>query len=153
MRQSIRIASLLAAAQLIAAPALAQSSQASSPITDAEIAGEWTFIANTGPECTFSGNALLLQTDTPSRFSCELTATQVCMTDTWQVRQSCTATQVNDQLVITSQIEEFVQGEPNGGYKPDNFKLTIKSADLMKGVLVSWGFHMAEFRRSDGTIS
>ena len=118
-----------------------------------DIAGDWSFVANTGSDCTFSGNALLIPTEDKSRFSCELTAVQVCTTETWQVRQTCTASRVNNQVVIISKIEEFIQGESEFGYRPDNFKLTIKSADFMYGVLASWGLHTAEFHRADGTIS
>lgn len=122
-------------------------------IKSANIAGEWSFVANTGPECTFSGTALLLETDEPGRYGCELTAVQVCVVDTWQVRQSCAASRVGDEVVIVSRIEEYIQGTDSGSYRPDNFKLTIKSADLMKGVLISWGYHLAEFRRSEGSTS
>lgn len=123
------------------------------PVADVNISGEWGFQANTGPECTFSGNALLSESETPNRYACELTAVQICPTSTWQVRQSCAATRIGNEVIIASRIEEYIQGEPDNGYKPDNFKLTIKSPDLMKGVLVSWGFHNAEFRRLEGAVS
>lgn len=118
-----------------------------------DISGDWTFVANVDPVCSFSGSALLTRTEGPTQFGCELTAIQVCPSGTWQVRQSCSANTVGDELVITSQIEEFIQGEQTGGYRPDNFKLKIKSADHMRGVLISWGAHIAEFRRSDGAMS
>lgn len=123
------------------------------PVSAVNITGEWSFIANTGPECSFSGSALLSATEKPSRYACELTAVQICPTSKWQVRQTCAATRIGDEVIIASKIEEYIEGEPDKGYKPDNFKLTIKSPDLMKGVLVSWGFHNAEFRRVEGAVS
>lgn len=137
--------------QGISANAEKASTAASEEIAD--ITGEWSFVAKTPDECSFTGVALLLPGETEDRFSCELTATQQCFGETWQVRQTCAATKVGDQLVITSTIEEFLQGEPDMGYKPDNFSLKIKSSDYMRGVLLSWGTHIAEFRRADGTIS
>ncbi|MAP94997.1 MAG: hypothetical protein CMK07_08615 [Ponticaulis sp.] len=142
------------ACSLFAAPAVAkEKSSEAEDVTTADLSGEWSFIANTGDDCSFTGLALLLPTDSPDQFSCELTALQVCTTETWQVRQSCSARRLGDQLVINSEIEEFVQGEATGAYLPDNFSLKIKSADFMKGVLLSWGSHIAEFRRTEGTIS
>ncbi len=151
-RMITALASVLALTGL-SAPGLAEVSKTETDPADVNIAGEWSFVANTGVDCTFSGNALLIETEDPTRFDCELTAVQVCSTSTWQVRQSCAASQVNDSVVIVSEIEEFIQGEPNQGYRPDNFRLTIRSSDLMKGALISWGFHLAEFRRMEGTIS
>ena len=144
------IAALAGLAGTAFVPALAIADEAASL---PDISGDWTFVANVDPVCTFSGTALLTKTDDPTRYGCELTAIQVCDAETWQVRQSCQATTIGDELVISSQIEEFVQGEQTGAYRPDNFKLKIKSADHMRGVLISWGAHIAEFRRSDGAMS
>ena len=153
MKSIPRIGLALLSSLLLATLVQAQADEATPERPATEIAGNWSFVANTGPDCTFSGNALLIATEDPNRYGCELTALQVCSIETWQVRQSCTASRQGEQLVITSKIEEFVQGTPNQGYRADNFKLTIKSASLMTGVLVSWGFHLAEFRRSEGSIS
>lgn len=120
------------------------------------IAGDWGFVANTGPECTFSGSALLIETEDPTKYDCELTAVQICATEHWQVRQSCSVSRMSGgQVVIVSRIEEFVLGAPEvqHQYRPDNFSLHIKNANLMTGVLVSWGWHTAEFRRQEGSIS
>lgn len=117
------------------------------------IAGEWSFEADTGEGCTFTGSALLLGTSDPTIYECELTALQVCASERWQVRQSCTAMRQDNILEIQSTIEEFIEGYDNGGYLPDNFRLAISSPDLMEGYLMSWGFHIAEFRRSIGAIS
>lgn len=132
-------------------PTLADDADAS-PGETADISGEWSFVAKTEDDCSFTGVALLTKTDSPNRFGCELTALQVCTVETWQVRQSCSANRLGDQLIITSKIEEFLQGEETGAYMRDNFSLKIKSADLMRGVLLSWGSHVAEFRRSEGII-
>ena len=117
------------------------------------ISGEWSFEADTGAGCSFTGSALLLGTSEPGVYECELTALQICGSEQWQVRQSCTAIRDDNILEISSEIEEYIQGYDNGGYLPDNFRLAITSADLMQGYLMSWGFHVAEFRRSIGAIS
>ncbi|MAK60673.1 MAG: hypothetical protein CMK09_06815 [Ponticaulis sp.] len=128
-----------------------ESSEDVSP-AQADISGEWAFEANTNDECSFTGLALLTRTDDPDRFECELTALQVCNVETWQVRQSCSAVRLGDQLIIDSTIEEFIQGRDIGAYMPDDFTLKIKSGDHMRGVLRSWGQHIAEFRRAEGVI-
>lgn len=154
MKHALRNGALALLLGLLPSQALAQSPEAGAEnISDVNIAGEWTFVANTGPECTFSGSALLTPTDEPGRFDCELTAIQVCSVETWQVRQTCLAYRSGDEVVIASEIVEFVEGGPSQAYRPDNFKLTIKSADRMKGVLISWGYHTAEFLRTEGSIS
>jgi len=156
MKLKAGLASAIAFAVCLSPSGMAEKAKektTEAPLSEVNITGEWTFQANTGPECTFSGNALISATDKPTRYVCELTAVQVCPTSTWQVRQSCAATRLGDEVIIASKIEEYIQGKANNGYKPDNFKLTIKSPDLMKGVLVSWGFHNAEFRRLEGAVS
>lgn len=152
MIRSVLFAMASGFAAMGAAPANAQAEEETRYVS-ANIAGEWSFIANTGPECEFTGNALLTATEDPREYACELTAYQVCPTETWQVRQSCTAFRDGDEVVINSRIEEFIQGEPGPSYRRDNFKLTIVSSDKMIGSLVSWGYHSAVFLRSEGTIS
>lgn len=144
----------LSGALLLCAVTLpAMGDEAEPPVgTIADVSGEWSFVAQTDDDCSFTGVALLTRTENPNKFDCELTALQVCTVETWQVRQSCTANRLGDQLIITSQIEEFIQGAETGAYMRDNFSLKIKSADLMRGVLLSWGSHVAVFRRSEGVI-
>lgn len=152
MIKSILFALAAGVSAAFSVPALSQAEDDSRYVA-ANIAGEWSFIANTGPECQFTGNALLTATEDPRQYACELTAYQVCSTETWQVRQSCTAFRDGDEVVINSRIEEFIQGEAGPSYRRDNFKLTIISSDKMIGSLVSWGYHSAVFMRSEGTIS
>lgn len=146
-----RLFSTMIIALVCGTPAFADDDKAG--VSKPDIAGEWAFTARTGEDCSFSGTALLTPTENPSEYACELTARQACSFETWQVRQSCKAYRTDSQLVISSKIEEFLSGEPDGRYRPDNFNLQIKSADFMKGALVSWGVHIAEFRRPDGAIS
>ncbi len=142
------------ALSLLLAPMLSNAAVAEQVTDEApNISGEWSFEADTGEGCSFTGSALLLGTSEPNIYECELTALQICGTEQWQVRQSCTAFREDGILEITSEIEEYIQGYDNGGYLPDNFRLVITSSDLMQGYLMSWGFHIAEFRRSIGAIS
>ena len=147
------LAGLVALMVLPTPMASAQGLQPAESSEEFNIAGEWSFEADTGEGCSFTGSAVLFGTPDENVFECELTALQICADETWQVRQSCTATRQGDILEISSEIEEFIQGYQNGGYLPDNFRLAIQSPDLMQGYLMSWGFHIAEFRRAIGAIS
>ncbi|NBC20368.1 MAG: hypothetical protein GVY06_04880 [Alphaproteobacteria bacterium] len=118
-----------------------------------DLSGSWVFKSWTHDGCDFGGNLHLGPTSEEGSYACELVANQVCPSVTWRVRQSCTARQSNGQLVINSQIEEFLEGEPSPNYWPDNFILTIRSREHMKGSLISHGVHASEFRRDAGGIS
>jgi hypothetical protein len=119
-----------------------------------DITGSWTFTANVGEACTFSGVAVLSPTEDKSRYGCELTAKQICgEAIRFTVRQSCRAVRTGDQLSIQSTIEEFIEGEPTPFYYPDNFALTIQSDNRMVGALVSASTYRAIFTRSLEGIS
>lgn len=115
--------------------------------------GSWSFIAKTADACEFTGIAHLTEGETPDIHTCELTARQACPDLTYVVRQSCRARRSGDQLIISSQIEEFLEGEPTSLYWPDNFILTIESENRMIGALLSHGSHAAEFRRMAEGVS
>ena len=89
------------------------------------------------------------------KYTCELTAVEVC--SLWGrsvVRQSCQASRFGNQVSIRSQIEEMLESKVEGLiYMPDNFTLTIESADRMFGALVSAVTAPAEFRRANDGIS
>ncbi|MAP94998.1 MAG: hypothetical protein CMK07_08620 [Ponticaulis sp.] len=152
-----RAISAVALSALMAGTSLmwAQTAQAEDAETqNIDVSGNWGFMAEYGPYCSISGEALLISTDDPKKYDCELTAHQVCdEEEVYRVRQSCSATRNNDQLLIQSKVEEFLHGEPTTGYRPDNFSLTILSNDFMKGALHSYGLFKAEFRRSESFTS
>ncbi len=120
---------------------------------EVSVIGSWSFVANTYDNCEFTGVAHLTPGTSPDLHACELTARQACTDITYVVRQSCTAKRSGGQLIINSEIEEFLEGPPTPGYWPDNFILTIKSETRMIGALLSHGSHAAEFRRMAEGIS
>ena len=118
-----------------------------------DLSGAWVFQSWTHDGCDFGGTAHLGRKSEDGSYPCELVANQVCAGMTWRVRQSCTARQSGGQLLINSQIVEFLEGEATDSYWPDNFILTIRSHNRMNGSLLSHGVHASEFRRDEGGIS
>lgn len=143
-----RLAGLAAAATLAATAAFADVAT-----DDVSVLGSWAFVAKTFDACEFSGVARFTSGASPTLHGCELTARQACPDMTYVVRQSCTARRSGDQLIVRSEIEEFLEGEPTPTYWPDNFILTIKNENRMIGALLSHGSHAAEFTRTADGIS
>ena len=141
----LRVACLLAT--LMAAPALADASD------DPTVLGSWSFVANTYDGCDFTGIMHLGSGERPDIHACELTARQACPDVTYVVRQPCRAQRSGDQLIVRSQIAEFLEGEPTPGYWPDNFILTVKTSSRMIGALLSHGSHASEFTRLEEGVS
>lgn len=148
----------LAATALFALLACAPVSAGNNKDTDkSDVLGAWTF--QTRPyrngTCLMTGTMNLSPHPEAGQYNCELTAVEVC--STWGrsvVRQSCQARRFGDQVSIRSQIEEMLEAKVEGLiYMPDNFTLTIESADRMFGALVSAVTAPAEFRRANDGIS
>ncbi|MAN47063.1 MAG: hypothetical protein GYB49_08535 [Alphaproteobacteria bacterium] len=123
----------------------------------ADVLGTWSF--QTKPyrngQCMMSGTMYLSPHPNEGEYECELTAVEVCsMWGRSVVRQSCKARRFGDQISIRSQVEEMLEAKIEGLiYVPDNFTLTIQSADRMFGALVSAVTAPAEFRRANEGIS
>lgn len=148
----------LVATALFALLACAPVSAGNNTDTDkSDVLGAWTF--QTRPyrngTCLMTGTMNLSPHPEAGQYNCELTAVEVC--STWGrsvVRQSCQARRFGDQVSIRSQIEEMLEAKVEGLiYMPDNFTLTIESADRMFGALVSAVTAPAEFRRANDGIS
>lgn len=152
-RARIRLAAMAALVLLTGAPASAGNMDADT----SDVLGTWTF--QTRPyrngQCLMTGTMNLSPHPEPDQYACELTAVEVC--SLWGrsvVRQSCQARRFGDQVSIRSQIEEMLESKVEGLiYMPDNFTLTIESADRMFGALVSAVTAPAEFRRANDGIS
>jgi hypothetical protein len=152
-RARIRLAAMAALVLLASAPASAGNMDADA----SDVLGTWTF--QTRPyrngQCLMTGTMNLSPHPEPGQYACELTAVEVC--STWGrsvVRQSCQARRFGDQVSIRSQIEAMLESKVEGlVYMPDNFTLTIESADRMFGALVSAVTAPAEFRRANDGIS
>ena len=147
-----RIAAAAALSLLACAPATAGNNE-----DKTDVLGTWSF--QTRPyrdgECLMTGTMYLSPHPEKGKYTCELTAVEVC--SLWGrsgVRQSCQASRFGNQVSIRSQIEEMLESKVEGLiYMPDNFTLTIESADRMFGALVSAVTAPAEFRRANDGIS
>lgn len=152
-RGTKRWAALAAAALLAVMPAAADKAEQDST----DVLGTWSF--QTKPyrngQCLMTGTMYLSHDPEEGKYSCELTAVEVCsMWGRSVVRQTCQARRFGDQLSIRSQIAEMLEAKVEGLiYVPDNFTLTIQSADRMYGALVSAVTAPAEFRRANDGIS
>ncbi|MEM0987046.1 MAG: hypothetical protein AAGJ32_12440 [Pseudomonadota bacterium] len=118
-----------------------------------QLAGNWSFKSWTYDDCSFGGVARFQPTEEPGVFTCELTARQECPSVSWTVRQSCVARRTDDRVMVTSAIEEFIEGPATDSYWPDNFVLTMHSSQRMTGSLVSHGVHPSAFTRDAGATS
>jgi hypothetical protein len=153
-RTRFRLAATAILAVLACAPVSAGNSK---DVDKTDVLGAWTF--QTRPyrngTCLMTGTMNLSPHPEPGQYTCELTAVEVC--SAWGrsvVRQSCQARRFGDQVSIRSQIEEMLETKIEDMiYMPDNFTLTIESADRMFGALVSAVTAPAEFRRANDGIS
>lgn len=141
------------AAWLVAAPA-----QASGEDPDqTDVLGNWSF--QTSPyrsgQCVMTGTMYLSPHPEEGRYNCEITAVEMCsMWGRSVVRQSCDVRRFGDQVSVRSTIEEMLETKFDDlVYVPDNFTLTVQSADRMFGALVSAVTAPVEFRRANDGIS
>ncbi len=137
---------------LIALPAQAQDARTAMRAVD--ISGDWGF-STTAPfhsgDCHITGDAEIRRAP-GGGYICEIKAEQRCLSGrVIHSRQSCTASQDGDQLLILSTIESV---EPaSRAYYPDNFILTIQDASQMDGMLESIVDAPVTFFRRHGGIS
>ncbi len=143
----------LAAALAASAPAAAQSG------APGDIVGAWSFETrpyNGAGRCVMSGVMRVYPAKSGDAYPCELTAVEECdILGRSVVVQSCTATRSGtNQLSVRSNIEDMLEIKTDpANYVPDNFALTIKSADRMFGSLVSAAIAPVEFRRTVDGVS
>lgn len=122
-----------------------------------DVLGSWSF--QTRPyregQCVMTGTMNLSPHPDEGRYSCEITAVEMCsMWGRSVVRQSCEARRFGNQVSVRSTIEEMIESKsPDLLYVPDNFTLTIQSHERMFGALVSAVTAPAEFRRANDGIS
>ncbi len=122
-----------------------------------DVLGAWSF--QTRPyrqgQCVMTGTMNLTPHPDEGRYSCEITAVEMCtMWGRSVVRQSCDARRFGDQVSVRSTVEEMLESKAEGlVYMPDNFTLTIQSPERMFGALVSAVTAPVEFRRANDGIS
>ena len=159
MNRARRIGAMLSG--LVIGLLIAGPAQADGPSDPTDVLGVWTF--QTQPyregQCLMSGSMRLSDHPYAGVYDCELMAMEVC--SLWGrslVRQSCQARRFGNQVSIRSEIEEIVESKMASEdfelhYVPDNFALTIQSAQRMFGSLVSAVSAPVEFRRAESGIS
>ncbi|MFN3912788.1 hypothetical protein [Hyphomonas sp.] len=122
-----------------------------------DVLGSWSF--QTRPyregQCVMTGTMNLSPHPDEGRYSCEITAVEMCsMWGRSVVRQSCDARRFGNQVSVRSTVEEMIESNsPDLLYVPDNFTLTIQSHERMFGALVSAVTAPVEFRRANDGIS
>ena len=133
--------------------ALAQPPRNEAP----SVVGAWRFetarfgVAADGAGCRMTGTMTIVRGARPDTFACTFTATETCSRGAWTAEQRCTATRVGEKLEIVSEILRVTPA--NSGYAPDNWSLTIRSADLMVGELRSADIAPVQFRRGPAFVS
>lgn len=143
---------------LTGAVALAGGTAAIAQANNSDIHGNWTFEAELDQACSFDGTAYIGEA-LDGGTACELTALQYCPDPSggeavsWRVRQTCTIQRKGDQLLIRSEIQEFLDGNFSDTYRPDNWMLEVVNDNLMEGRLVSYASHPARWVRDEGPTS
>lgn len=117
---------------LVAASASAESK---------DLLGKWAIETSIGSPCTFKGEATLSPpkpNTTDSEYNCELTMHWVCQPPEpeYHVRQSCRVRNIRGQITVQSEIIEIKSGQ-QGGYRADNFRLSVQSPNELDGSLLS----------------
>ncbi len=155
MTPALRLAALLLAAALFLTPGAGANKGAAGDPGD--VLGSWSFQTRPyrGGACVMTGTMHLSPHPDTGVYDCELIAVEMCsMWGRSVVRQSCEARRFGNQLSVRSTIEEMMETKVEGLiYVPDNFTLTIQSADRMFGALVSAVTAPVEFRRAEDGIS
>ena len=148
----VLLACLVALALLVAPGAGATEDKDSS-----DILGNWTFQTKPYREgrCVMSGTMRVTPDPEPGLYKCELTAVEVCsMWGRSVVLQQCSARRFGNQVSIRSEIDQFLESKLEGlVYVPDNFALTVQSAERMYGSLISAATAPAIFIRAEEGIS
>lgn len=146
-----------AGAILAALLTLAPNAWASGEANGNDILGSWSFQTNPyrSGQCVMTGTMRVAPHEEEGRYNCEITAVEMCsMWGRSVVRQSCEIRRFGDQVSIRSSIEEMLETKFEGlVYVPDNFTLTVRSADHMFGALVSAVTAPVQFRRTRDGIS
>lgn len=135
----------LLALALIAAPAALAAGPKHS------VTGAWSF--KTEPYdggCVMTGQLIVDRIRKGDAYACKLTAHETCPDVSISATQTCTLTEKNGNVRISSRI---VKVEPALGYTPDDFELTLESSARMIGELRSADIAPVMFYRGDTPIS
>ena len=139
-----------AAALAAAMPAAAQK-PASTGSAAANITGAWTFQTQTYANgCRMSGQMLIEPAKNGVTHACTFSTEEKCPDIVVKAKEACTATRSAGKLSIKSTVKSV---EPQVGYDPDDFDLTIRNGALMTGMMRSFNSAPVEFFRGDAPVS
>lgn len=133
------------------------SAQRRAPPPAPVITGAWTFQTapydgdSDGRSCTMKGSMTIVQGRNGGDLTCTFTAVETCPFGEWTAEQTCTAKRTGETLEITSAVRRVTPSTVN--YAPDNWRLTIRTGDLMIGELRSADIANVQFRRGPANIS
>jgi hypothetical protein len=147
-RPDLLLAIVFGACLALALPAAAQKPAASSK--SANIGGAWNFVTQSYANgCRMSGVMMIRQSNT-GKYSCTFQTEEKCPDITVRAKEACEAVRDGGALKITSKVTSV---EPQVGYDPDNFELTIQNGARMTGMMRSFNSAPVEFFRGDAPVS
>ena len=112
--------------------------------------GRPLFRRTDGRSCSMKGSMTIVQ-GRDGQLTCTFSATETCPFGEWTAEQTCTAKRTGDTLEIASTVRRVTPATVN--YAPDNWKLTIRTSDLMVGELRSADIANVQFRRGPAYTS
>lgn len=123
-----------------------------------DLSGNWAIATSEELPCELTGKATLAPATSAtigSDYECELTMRHYCPgAFEAVVRQSCRVRNVRGQITIQSTIVEHLIGLDRGTYMPDNFRLSVQSANELYGAQIdAYGSLAATWTRATGSIS
>lgn len=117
-----------------------------------KIEGTWAF--RTAPyregKCTLSGTMNIVRTNKPGVYLCTFVAYEACDDLRARAEETCTATQTDAGLEITSMVKNVT---PDLNYVPDDFALDQISNGRMEGLMLSAADAEVVFTRPNPAIS
>lgn len=132
--------------------ALLGAAAAPPKIEGAKIEGAWAF--RTAPyregKCTLSGTMNIVRTNKPGVYLCTFVAYEACDDVRARAEETCTATQTDTGLEITSMVKNVT---PDLNYVPDDFALDQISNGRMEGLMLSAADAEVVFTRPNPAIS
>ncbi len=122
-----------------------------------DLSGSWSIATSEQQPCELTGKATLAPAKSStldSDYECELTMRHACPSFEAVVRQSCRVRNTRGQITVQSTIVEHIVGMDRGTYSPDNFNLSVQSANELYGAQIdAYGTLSATWTRATGSIS
>lgn len=148
MKRPEFLLAIAAIAIACAAPAIAQKPAAGAK--SANISGAWNFLTQTYSNgCRMSG-VMAIKPSTTGKYACTFQTQEKCNDITVHAKETCDAVRDGGKLTITSTVKSV---DPQVGYDPDHFELTIQNGARMTGMMRSFNSAPAEFFRGDAPVS